>query len=246
MAKLPALIRTAPHIERRIHEALQADRANVDPARAKRLALSQVGKCERDLWGSINGIPEDKEIDSRVLVLFSLGNAVEEHIVQLLNLAGYVGQVRDQSTGEQYRVTMCDGKASGRLDGKIQWGRDKEWILLEIKSANEKKYRELIEVGYKAWNQVYADQLQIYMGLDNLNDSLAIVENKNTSELYSEKIRLDPNRFEFLSAKVERIVNSDTLLPKPPEAKSRYCKHCKWCNRGDWCWSPLAGVEFDE
>lgn len=243
MAKLPALIRTAPHIERRIHAAVTEER-HKPSERDGRLGLSQLGDCERNLWAGINGIPEDKEIEPRILVLFGHGHAVEAHVIDLLKRAGFNVLDRDPKTGEQFTVEDFNGKLAGHADGMIECGKN-DFLLLEIKSASEKKFDELLAVGYEAWNPKYAAQLQAYMGYFKLSDSLAVVYEKNTSRIHAEKVRFDPVKFGEFHAKAQRIVTAEKVLPRPVEGKSRYCAFCKWCNRGDWCWSPLAGVEFD-
>jgi len=244
MAKLPALIRTAPHIERRIHEAL-TDESRKPSERDGRLGLSQLGDCERNLWAGMNGIPEDKEIEPRILVLFKHGHAVEAHVIDLMRTAGLNVLDRDPKTGEQFTVEDFNGKLASHIDGLVECGKN-GFLLLEVKSASEKKFDELLAAGYEAWNPKYAAQLQAYMGYFKLDDSLAVVYEKNTSRIHAEKVRFDPVRFGELHAKAKRVVTSTEVLPKPPEAKSRYCAFCKYCSRGDWCFSPLAGLTFDE
>lgn len=247
MAKLPELIRTAPHVERRIHAALAEEREKPSD-RDGRLGMSQLGQCERNLWASLRGVPVDKPIEPRILLLFDHGNAVESHVIANLRKAGFVLVDRDEH-GNQFRYEDFGGRLVGHIDGKIELGTNasaRETCLLEIKSANAKKFDELEAVGYEAWNPVYAAQLHTYMGYARLADSLALVYNKNTSQLYCEKIRFNPSKFKALVAKAARIITSDKTLPRPAEAKSQYCAYCKWCDRNAWCWGPLADVKFAE
>jgi len=248
MAKLPALIRTARHVERRIHTVMAESRAK-NTSRNGRLGMSQLGKCERNLWAGLQGIPEDHEMDPRILVLFEHGNAVEDHVIRLLKRAGFLVQETDPDTGQQWRLSAFNDRLVGHMDGKIRTNPvSTEWALLEIKSANEKNFDELITVGYEAWNPQYAAQLQIYMGYSHLSDSLVVVYAKATSRIYAEKIRFDPAKFGALVEKAERILKHSAVKPidRPAEGKSQYCGYCKWCDRNQWCWSPLAEVQFDD
>ena len=122
------------------------------------------------------------------------------------------------------------------------------WRLLEIKSASEKQFELCKALGYEKWNPKYAAQLQVYMGYAGFEDSVAVVYNKNTADIYIEKVRFDPQAFESLKQKATRILNQppDVPLPRPAEGKSQYCGFCKWCARNQWCWSATADVRFAE
>jgi hypothetical protein len=249
MAKLPTLIREAPHVERRIHAALVED-SRKPSTRDGVLGLSTIGDCERNLWMSLNGIPKDPERESegRILALFKHGHAVEAHVVGLLEIAGYEIQDRDFETGRQFRFEAEDGRIAGHIDGKI-WTAPAayapEWKLLEIKSASIKKFEELLPIGYAEWNPKYAAQVQAYMGAFELDDSLVVVYCKDDSRIYAEKIRHDPAQSAALLEKAHRIVNATELPDRPKGANGQYSKFCKFCDRAAHCYSALAGVSFD-
>lgn len=233
-------------IEDMIHDQLAKEREAVSRTKSGRLALSQIGKCERDLWAGINGIPAERHPEGRILVLFDLGNAVEGHLIALLNAAGF--EVTDLEEGSQIRVVLGD-RASGRLDGEIllELEDGTRRAVLETKSANAKKFDELIAAGScAAWNPVYHDQVQIYMHLRGRICALVIVECKDDSRLWVELIDRDIDRGVELAEKANRITTATCPPPKPKEAKSQYCGYCKWCDRNAWCWSATAGVRFDD
>ena len=240
MPDLPKLPRTAPAIVRRIYEAAAARHA---PVFKPRLAMSQIGGCERNLWAELQKIPSERELEGRIAVLFEHGDAVEELVVGLLKQAGYKVQEEDPKTHEQIRLEALDGRFSGYIDGQILF--EQGWKLLEIKSANTKQFERLKEMGYEAWNPKYAAQVQVYMGYMGLDDALALVMCKDTSELYAEKIRFDRDAFAALEEKARGILDSEVVPARPAEAKSQYCQFCKYCDRNQWCWGPLAEVSFD-
>lgn len=245
--KLPMVGKTASWIENRIHKMLQERSEKKSIHRSKALGLSQIGKCERDLWAGLNGVPSERDMPGRMLVLFGLGDAVETQIIGLLADSGFELQENDPETDEQFEVEGFERRVLGHFDGKIKLKPEADWALLEIKSAKDTKFDELIEAGsYEAWNPVYGAQVHVYMGRAELSRCLVAVQCKNTSRLYFELIDFDPDKYRELWLKAGRIVTATEVPERPSEAKSQYCAHCKWCERNQWCWGPLAGVRFDD
>ena len=251
MAKLPFLPRLHPEIEKNIHAALEAKRAKDRATPRTRLSLSELGNCVRDLWASRNGIPDERPPEGPILKTFDVGSKVEDVVVEWLNLAGYAVMPRDPKTGEQWRVTIGE-IASGRLDGILQWGTA-DFRLLEVKSAKTKKFEELLEArSYRAWNPKYYAQVQTYMGASHdapdvptLDDSLVIVVCKDDARIYAEMIRFDADHYETLVDKANAAMGKE-MPNRPAEAKGKSSGFCKWCSRNGWCYSALAGVEFDQ
>jgi len=257
MPTLPLLRDPQPRVARRIEQGLVAQREKRDADRhGNRLALSQIGKCARDLWAAVNWVPEDEELPPHVLGIFEHGNVIEAHVVNLLRIGGYAVRNLDPATGEQYRVSDFDNRVSGRTDGQIATDRW-EWMLLEIKSANARQFAVAQGHGIAAWKPEYVAQVQAYMGYTELDACLFVVFNKNdfrlnelgrwvSDSIYSERIRFDQDRFDELREKAGAIVDSLVLLDRPAAATSQFCKFCKYCNRNKWCWDAATGVVFDD
>lgn len=249
MATLPKLPKLAPHVVDRIHAALTKERAKKSRLKAGKLPLSQIGKCARLLWAAINGVPGERDPSGRILVLFDFGEAVETHLISLLRRAGFEVVDRD-SEGEQLRISDFDNRASGRLDGEILLGdrpHNQRWAVLECKSAKKDRFDELEACGsYERWDPEYVAQAQIYMGYRKRPECLVLVECKDDSRLWPERIPFGLETFEELQAKASTIVHATSPLPRPPEAKTQYCQYCKWCDVNQWCWGPLSEVRFDD
>ncbi len=248
MPALPKLRNTKPHIEQRIHRALEESRKKRNREHAPGIMLSSVGKCPRALWAALHGLEEESPPEGRLLVIFELGNAVESHVISLLRAAGFSVSDRNYETQQQHAVTAYDGRLRGRLDGTIALGRDKfeRDDLLEVKSAKVEKFEELLLSGYEAWNEEYADTLHAYMGWGGFRYALAVVYCKNDSRLYCERIAFDPDRFARITRKVEHVLESDAPVAKPDDATSQYSTYCKYCSHNQWCYSALAEFTFDE
>lgn len=252
MTALPKIPRLAPNITKRIHAAAVKNHERTEPKVT--ISMGALGGCERNLWAELHGVPDERPPDGRTCVLFDMGHSVEELVVQLLKDADYEVEDVDPETGNQFELWGLDKRLHGFTDGKIKINGT--WRLLEIKSASSRKPRDskdkpgqfemCVSLGYEKWNPKYAAQIQGYMGFSGLEDSVCIIKNKNTSELYVEKVRFDPDKFSALLDKAVRILEAEEILPRPAEGKSQYCSFCKWCPHNQWCWSATAGVKFDE
>lgn len=275
MSEIPILPRNAPDIRTRVHHALQEDRIRRSEGKDG-VYMSSIGRCVRDLWAGTRGIKEQppripakcdcchgEVFCGRMLSLFDLGSAVEDVVIRHLRMAGYDVLNVDEN-GEQFRVVVpygdnADGTAklaSGRVDGLIYYAS--KWMLLEVKSANQKKFAELQEIGrYEEWNPGYASTLHSYMGLSQREDTtlphpvdeaLVVVVGKNDSDVHYERIHFNPLNFENETLSKLKAIDlaGDHPPPKPAAANGPGSKFCKWCSRSNWCYGPTAEVEFDE
>jgi len=179
----------------------------------------------------------------KLLRIFRLGHIIEDEVVQLLEKAGFT--VKDQ------QLELGSGQWLGHIDGLIDMSRDAvpDWCLLEIKSANAARFELLCELGsYAAWNAGYAAQIQAYLHhLNGISDAIIVVYNKNTSELYTERILYDIDAARLLEKNNALVIAEGNVPPqRPPEAKSQYCQFCKWCDFQQTCWGGAVDVTFDE
>ena len=188
------------------------------------LGLSQAGhECPRYKWYKYYGYQE-LPIKGQVLRLLELGKLTEDTVTADLRLAGY------EVTGEQDSVSYVWGDLTltGHIDGLITGlSESKKTHLLEIKSSNDKRFQQLRKGGYEAWSGIYKFQIHAYMLDLDLDRCLVVVYNKNTSELYTERISL---RQQWIKDKLSGIF--EILEQKTPP--------CGICRRADfykarWC-----------
>ncbi len=244
MSRLPLTHRPAPEIAKRIYAERGSARKAQDKKRTgNRLALSQIGKCERMLWALHHLEAKRIEMEPRMLELMELGNTIETHLDQVLESIGM------KVVNQQARIVILDGEASGRIDGEIEIGSRTETrrvILWEAKSSNKRRFEELVEMdSFQAWNSDYYDQTQIYMGERRRGECLVTVYCKDDSRIWSCYLRFDEPRHKELVKKAERVVRGGELPAQPKEAKSKSCAYCRWCDINKWCWGPMSGVKFD-
>ena len=175
------------------------------------LGLSEIGhKCPRWLWYAHHNTPQ-KLVEGRIIRLFRTGNIIEDAIISDLESIGI------EVTDRQREVEIVNGDIvlKGHIDGIVS-GQ-----LLEIKSANEKYFKQLLKVGYEKWNPKYKAQAHVYMVLCDLEECMVIVENKNDSNLYIETLKIDRDYVTKLLIDVFAAIT----LPEPPE---RICQDVSW------------------
>ena len=195
------------------------------------LGLSEVGHtCQRYLWYAYNGYLKPTP-DGRVLRLFELGNLIESHIINDLRACGY------RVFHQQIAVVFTDDKLTlkGHIDGKIEGlTESSKTHLLEIKSANEKSFNELLKLkSYEKWNVKYKTQIHLYMLGLKLERCLVIVYCKNDSRLYTERIKLNK---EYAIGKlidvfgiIKYSYNPDRACPRQDWYEAKFCNYYQEC-----------------
>jgi len=197
----------------------------------RRLGLSQVGhKCGRYLWYKHHGYDE-KPIDGRVLRLFQLGNIIEDHIA--FDLAAIGVSITDRQ--RQVKFTFDDIELTGSIDG-IATGliESSQRHLWECKTMNAKSFAKLLKEGYEAYNEQYKAQVHAYMLGLKLKRSFVTGYNKDTSEIYQERIKLNKD---WIIDKLSEVFNAIRMESEPERACPRSdWFEAKWCPFYETCW----------
>jgi hypothetical protein len=182
------------------------------------LGMSGIGDgCDRKLWLKVNGYPEH-QLEGRIARVFDMGHAVEARVKAVFREAGY------EITDEQLEFVDFDGRFRGHCDGIIRGITQKPHIL-EIKSANDESFKKFKKQGLNS-KPVYYDQLQCYMGYSGLERGLFVVENKNSQDLYVERVYFDPPRFEEIKVKAAKLLSAN--YPPTIDNDYPYCNTCEF------------------
>lgn len=182
-----------------------------------RLGLSEIGHpCKRYLWYRHNGYPQTP-ISGRVLRLFELGNLIEDAVVNDLQLTGFTVHSRQRRVFFEDDDTVLNGHIDGIVEGLIESSQPH---LLEVKSANAKSFAK-INGSYEKWQPKYKAQVHVYMLGAKLKRCLVVVYNKDTSELYTERIHLDRDYAVRLLVDVFAALHQTT-------APERACPNASW------------------
>lgn len=225
------------------------------------LGASVLGKkCMREVWFIFHWADwEDHE--GRMLRLFNRGHNAENGFKALLENVGATVWTED-AHGEQFKVSAHGGHVGGSMDGVAIRLPDFPAgyltpVLLEMKTHNDKFFKDLLRKGLQASKPVHYKQAQLYMHLGGLKWCLYMAVNKNTDELWFDVFEYDPTVGTYLVNRAETIIFGEGMPPrisetpswyecqfcamkgvcfgyKPPEMNCRTCKHSKPNRDGSW------------
>lgn len=205
-----------------------------EPARPY-LGGSAIGKeCIRALWYDLRW-SSPTEFDGRMYRLFQTGHLAEPRFVSDLRSIGATVWDCDPATGKQFSFSDHSGHMRGNLDAvakNIPSGGSKPH-LVEMKTHSAKSFKELKAKGVKAAKPQHYAQCMMYCGWAGLERALYLAVNKDTDELYAERIEFDPVEFERLRAKAKTVIFSQEPPPKLSQDPSFYI--CKFCSHKDVC-----------
>lgn len=228
MAELPEMGTVA-----RIYRQYELE-AEESPARGY-LGGSEIGHpCERYLWLKLRGA-ERKKWDGRMLRLFEHGQREEERMAENLRSIG-CELVQYDEKGEQYGFSLWGGLFSGHYDGVVRGIPEapKTWHLWECKTHNRKSFEELRKLGVEASKPMHFAQMQIYMHMAELERALYTAINKDTDEIYVERVSYDKAFSQSLLDRAEHICFTDE--PSPPLGRDASWYQCKGCEMSGICY----------
>jgi len=207
----------------------------------KVLRASRIGTlCDRALFYSAAGAEEITSEKSQRI--FEVGKVLEPVIVSWLRNDGWnVKRNMFGSTNEGMSLSLevAGGTVTAHPDCIISRD-DSGLILADIKTMNDRSFRSLKRDGTIKSHPQYADQLTIYaQALRECGHSieqLAIVAlNKNNCEGYIDYFTFEPERYEALKERAERIF----ALNEAPEQGDRFqswcCGYCGYAHLCELC-----------
>lgn len=199
------------------------------------LGASQLGAdCERAIWYDYRWAKK-KIFSGRMHRLFARGRLEEERLISDLKNALFATiQTIDPFTSEQLRAEAFEGHFSGSMDS-IATGIDlddpEKLFVLEFKTHNDRSYNDLVKNKVKNSKRQHYVQMQLYMGLFNIDQALYLAVNKDIEALYEEIVYFDKEMFDALMNKAERLIWSEQPPERINENISFYkCKMCDFKN----------------
>lgn len=204
-----------PELIYEYHEKKQSD------WRRAHLGCSQLGKaCDRALWYGFRwALPPS--FPGRMLRLFETGQLFEDRICE--ELKGIRVQVYDRQ-----RFINLAPHISGSIDGCGEgFPESKKPHLVEFKTHNEKSFNDLKNKGVEKAKPEHYVQMNLYMGGLHLERAYYIAVNKNTDEIYAERVYYNPECYKNFLARGITTVQSAVPTKKISDNPSWY--ECKWC-----------------
>lgn len=167
-----------------------------------------------------------------MLRLFETGHHEEARMLDNLEAIGVTVRRVDPATSKQWACSNINGHFRGHADGVLSGlvEAPKTDHLFEAKTHSEKSFKELVSKGVALAKPGHYRQMQMYMHHLGLSRAFYLALNKNTDELYQERVAYDPVIAGQLVARAERIIMSDVPPPKlhdDPNSKMAFA--CKWC-----------------
>jgi hypothetical protein len=221
-----------------IYEAYAKSRKSFD---SMGISISILGEeCERALWYEFRWASPQEEITGLKAITFETGDIEETRLLNALKMIGCEVDEVDHR-GRQYRAGAVSGHVRGKMDGKVLGLPEaaKTWHVVECKSMGDKYFKEVVKLR-SVRNGYYAHwvQLNTYCHLFGFERGLYICRNKNTGEVYSERIETDHVEAIRLLQRAERIIRAATPPPKlhqDPNHKMAFkckymCKHLTTCH----------------
>jgi hypothetical protein len=210
------------------------------------IGASGIGdECEAYQAFSLRGFPGTDPDKPNVLRIFRDGHRIEDEVVADLRKAGIEVLEVDPDTGKQFNYSAAGGHIQGNADGKVNLGSIPNlgldvWAILEIKSMNEKKWKEFKGKGVRISHPKYYSQMQFLMGFDGeLKHALLVAYNKNTSEYWAQVVEFDELHFALLLARAEAASNT---RPERISNKGINGWPCRFCFKKDACWNPSLEI----
>lgn len=210
-----------------VDKAVETAGAKKKPRRY--LGASDIGdKCCRRLWIKFH-TDYRPTFSGRVFRLLETGHIIERRVVRDLKRAGL------KVSGRQLRFKDFGGKFKGHCDGIVEGlPESSKPHVLEVKSASDKYFKEFLKNGMLS-NEKYSAQIHLYQHYFGLDRGLFILENKNDSQRYQERVKLDRELVERMREKA-RIIIESKVPPRGISDRPDWFK-CKMCplNNEDWC-----------
>lgn len=188
--------------------------------------------CDRKLWLDMRWASPPEHVDGRKLRIFERGDIEEDRVIDDLRRAGV------EITREQDRFSLARGWLRGKIDAVGVGFREapKAEHVVEIKSAKAADWRGVVKHGVAKHKPEHYHQIHIGMYALGIDRGAYVIVNKDTEEIWIERIRLDPVQAERDVARVERLAAEDTaplrIADSADKMPCRFCPHKTLCHGG--------------
>lgn len=195
-------------------------------------------ECDRAVWYGLRWAAPPERLDGPRQRRFETGRREEDRLLDDLEAAGVAVVRLDPATGRQFAVTLAHGWLRGKMDGRAVGLPEapKTEHVVETKSHNDRSFKELVKhappkgEGLRRAKPEHFTQCQLYMHATGLRRALYLAVNKNTDELYAERVEYDAEFALRVESRVARLAGTDRAPPRlhdDPANKAAFA--CQWC-----------------
>lgn len=201
------------------------------------LSVGELGnECDRALFYNLRWASPTEEVDGRKVRIFRRGDIAEQRLIDDMERIGV------EVFGQQDRIRLVAGHVRGKIDGRLLGVLEapKTEHIFEAKSAKGALWRALAKAGVREAEPKHFVQCQLGMHMFGLTRAFYACENKDTEEIYAERINYDLEFCLRLLARAQRIVESDEPPPrisnKPDAFVCKFCRHAALCHQPTVTW----------
>jgi hypothetical protein len=202
---------------------LQSEKGQKD-SRREHLGASEIGEeCDRKLWYSFRWALQERR-NGRMVRILRRGDQEEKQLLE--DLAGLGYELRKHSF-----VSGVNGHFGGTPDGLILGipMAPHAWHVLELKTSKDELWKELAKKGVKEAQPVHYAQMQVYMRGTGTDRALYLAVNKDTDDIYEERVHLDQLFAQRLYDRAARIIGRQTLPERISDDPAWFqCRPCRW------------------
>ena len=212
------------------------------------LGASEIGSpCWRMLFFRFRQVSSDIMTIQSILSIED-GYRQEDIAIDRLRLVKGIELENKDKNKEQFGFKLLGGHFCGHIDGKIKgiFEAPETEHILEIKSVNEKKFKQLrnliLDVGEKdaleKWDAVYYAQAIIYCHTFGLDRHITIVSSPGGRNYTSCRTNYNGKVALSILTKAESIITSDRPPVRISDNRSFYL--CGWCRMKEICFDLLV------
>ncbi len=207
-----------------------------DEERSRRyIGASNVGQaCTQAIAYRMRGFPQDENSPS-LKRIFATGHFMEKQVVDRIKwaLSLFEGwRIEDTGELEAQRTYKYWGEAARAHSDGVLVSPSGEKILVEIKSANDHSYNRFKKLGVKYANTTYYSQVNMMMGLGEMQRCVFIVINKNNSKIHVEEVEFDEFTYAHIRHRIEMIAGgeSERISDDPSSFHCAFCSYKNVCH----------------
>jgi hypothetical protein len=232
---LPESVEAGHDLSEKEQQAADITR-DVDTKDTLVIRISGIGDCRRMRGYTEQGVDITNPPKERWTRAAKMGDALEPIMVDWVREQG---DVTRHTLDEQVTVEWAWPKGGllfrGHPDGDV-W-QDTQWINLEFKAPNTDKAQAMADQGVQNVDSAYYDQAHGYMRAKGQSETMLVILDRNSGEIYTEGIPFDKAHWKTLVDRWLEVAPIILAKQLPERDFSKGSFRCGVCRFRDLCWN---------